>query len=170
MNALAEEIYEPVVLNALGRAIFEFCRRNPHVAFNAPPDLQPEFQNAIEELREATAQLKYLYRENFFANRPLIDWLKNIGRGDMCLVFIPDKKVGGLTILAKIENIWRPDSIPPNWKLIVHETRNFRRYFGGGGLWTSCIAAITRVDQLTREMCWIDPGRIFMAKAVKYGF
>lgn len=169
MNALAEKIYKPVVLNPLGQTIRRFCLENPYVAFNAPPDFQMEFSRAIGKLKEPTARLKYLHR-GFYENRPLIEYLKNISPGDMCLAFIPDKKVGGLTVLLKVKDIWKPNDVYPNWKIVIGQTRNFTRYFGDGGLWTSCIAAITRVVSLKREMCWRDPEfRVFMEKAVKYG-
>ena len=169
MNALVQEIYKPVTLSPLGQTIQRFCLENPGVAFNAPPDFQLAFSRAIGKLEEPTARLKYLYR-GFYENRPLVDYLKNINPGDMCLAFIPDKRVGGLTVLLKVKDIWKPNDVYPDWKIIIDQTRSFTRYFGDGGLWTSCIAAITRVVSLEREMFWQDSeAKIFMAKAAKHG-
>lgn len=169
MNALAREIYQPVVLNVLGQTIQRFCLENPCVAFNSPPDFQEEFVRYIESLEDMDVRFKYRNRI-FYENRPLVNYLKKIRPDEMLLAFIPDKKIGGLTLLAKIENILKADEIPPNWRLDFHPTKNFRRYFGEGNLWTSCIAAITRVVSLKKEMCWPDPkARIFMAKAARHG-
>jgi hypothetical protein len=170
MNALAKEIYKPVVLPPFLEAIRIFCQDNPIVSFNAPPDLQSEFHKAIGELVEPTAWLKNIYRAQLFPNRPMIAYLKNIHPGDMFLAFVLDKKLGGLTIASKVEKIWKVNDLPPDWRVVIHETKTYRRYFGDGGLWTGCIVAMTRINCLKREMCWSDPeARIFMEKAKKYG-
>jgi hypothetical protein len=169
MNAPAQEKYQPVVLPPFLEAIRIFCRDNPKVSFNAPPDFQEEFVRYIESLEDTDVNFKYRNRI-FFENRPMIDYLKNIHSGDMFLAFVLDGKLGGLTIVGKVESILKANEIPPNWRLDIRETKTYRRYFGEGGMWTGCIVAMTRINCLKREMCWPDhEGAIFMKKAAKHG-
>lgn len=160
------EEYQPVILNDLGQKIYEFCQQNSQITFNAPPDYQPAFVQATENF---PAGSKYLHRM-FFDNLPVIEFLKKIRDGDMCLMFIPEKKIGGLTLISEVRGICKIDDIPPNWRLDIHPTKSFRRYFGNEALWTSHIAAITLIKKLTRTMCWQDPeANIFIEKATGFG-
>ena len=164
---MEEEKYVPQTLSLFGCKIMKFCQENPGVIFNAPPDYQPGF---VAEIQECSTVGSMYLRRIFFENKPIVDLLDTVRKGDLLLFIVASRK-GSLTAITEVQEISNFGDIPQNRKLDIFRTKTFDRSLGAyQNLWAGSIIAATTINGLSRKMCWKDPeGKIFMTKAKKYG-
>ena len=165
-------IYKPVKLAPFGQKIYDFCQEFPAVVFNAPADYQKEFQAQHAEL---IADVKYdhcdyLRRSGqfFYENKPVNDFLKKIEQGTF-LLFLTMGEESCVTVVARVEDLYRSNDIPITYRIDFHKTKGFKKHVGGVHVWSAHIMAVAAVDGLQKEMAVLDPsGEIFFAKARKH--
>jgi hypothetical protein len=160
------EIESP--LTPWGKELKEFCQQNPQVAFNLPPQDQPEFVESLQgmEITEHRIGLNGM----FFQNKPMLEFFQQLEAGDMMMMLVAAGKGEFLTIVARLEEFYKTDDIPVNARIDIRRTKTFKRVLGEyENIWLGGVVAATCVKNLMHEMCIRDDcGEIFREKALKH--